>query len=103
MGYRLGPRNHQNVVSTTLVLEAIHKCNITLRNDLDMHYYQKDRPIKVVEILSVQCLVERIKTTDKKNWVIMTAVETWRASPGAQTLKYICNTVFFMFLVLLNI
>ncbi|KAJ7812827.1 hypothetical protein B0H14DRAFT_2377408, partial [Mycena olivaceomarginata] len=57
--------------NATLILAAIRKCNITLRNDLDMHYYQKDGPVEVVDISSVQCLVGRIKTTDKKNWAII--------------------------------
>ncbi|KAJ7677310.1 hypothetical protein B0H17DRAFT_945047, partial [Mycena rosella] len=55
----------------TLVLAAVCKCDIILKNDLDMHYYHKDGLIEVVDISSIQCLVGRIKTTDGKNWVVI--------------------------------
>ncbi|KAJ6462061.1 hypothetical protein DFH09DRAFT_1494478 [Mycena vulgaris] len=56
---------------TTLILAAVRKCDVTARNDLDMHYYRKDGPVEVVDISSIQCLVGRVKTTDGKNWVII--------------------------------
>lgn len=56
---------------TTHILAAIRRCDITARNDLDMHYYRKDGPVEVVDISSIQCLVGRVQTTDKKNWVII--------------------------------
>ncbi|KAJ7784947.1 hypothetical protein DFH07DRAFT_864335 [Mycena maculata] len=56
---------------STLILAAIQKCEIEAHNDLDMHYYCKDGPIEVVDISSIQCLVGRIRTTDKKHWVII--------------------------------
>ena len=56
---------------TTLILAAVRKCEITLKNDLDMHYYQNDGPVEVVDISSIQCLVGRFKTTDKRNWVVI--------------------------------
>jgi hypothetical protein len=88
--------------NTTLILAAIHKCNITLHNNLNMHYYQKDGPVEVMDILSAQCLVGRIKTTDKKNWVIIDHSGDLACLPGTQTLKYICNTIFLMFLVVIS-
>ncbi|KAJ7433126.1 hypothetical protein B0H11DRAFT_2376974, partial [Mycena galericulata] len=56
---------------TTLILAAIKKCEIEAHNDLDMHYYRKDGPVEVVDISSIQCLVGRFRTTDKKHWVII--------------------------------
>ncbi|KAJ6540310.1 hypothetical protein B0H19DRAFT_1036237 [Mycena capillaripes] len=69
---RLPPaRELQLKEETTLILAAIRKCEITVRNDLDMHYYRKDGPVEVVDMSTVQCLVGRIKTTDGKHWVVI--------------------------------
>ncbi|KAJ7780776.1 hypothetical protein DFH07DRAFT_865227 [Mycena maculata] len=56
---------------TTLILAAVRKCEIEFKNDLDMHYYWRDGPVEVVDVSSIQCLVGRIKTTDKKHWVVI--------------------------------
>ncbi|KAJ7710910.1 hypothetical protein B0H17DRAFT_914593, partial [Mycena rosella] len=55
---------------TTLILAAVTQCKITAHNDLDMHYYREEGPLEVVDITSVQCLVGRLRTTTKKDWVI---------------------------------
>ncbi|KAJ6592451.1 hypothetical protein B0H19DRAFT_1204792 [Mycena capillaripes] len=44
---------------------------ITAKNDLDMHYYQKNGPVEVVDITTIQCLVGRMKTTDNRHWVLL--------------------------------
>ncbi|KAJ7763802.1 hypothetical protein B0H16DRAFT_1718442 [Mycena metata] len=56
---------------TTLILAAVRVCTVTVKNDLDMHYYQKDGSVEVVDISSIQCLVGRLRTTDKKSWVLI--------------------------------
>ncbi|KAJ6559311.1 hypothetical protein B0H10DRAFT_1845888 [Mycena sp. CBHHK59/15] len=56
---------------TTLILVAIRTCEVNTHNDLDMHYYQKDGRLEVVDMTSVQCLVGRFKTTNGKHWVIV--------------------------------
>ncbi|KAJ7131920.1 hypothetical protein C8R46DRAFT_924112 [Mycena filopes] len=56
---------------TTLILAAVRPCIITMKNDLDMHYYKKDGGVEVVDMSCIQCLVGRFKTTDKKTWVII--------------------------------
>ncbi|KAJ6521755.1 hypothetical protein B0H19DRAFT_1277057 [Mycena capillaripes] len=56
---------------TTLILAAVTECKITAKNDLDMHYYRTEGPLQIVDITCVQCLVGRVKTTNKKEWVII--------------------------------
>ncbi|KAJ7017634.1 hypothetical protein C8F04DRAFT_1017428 [Mycena alexandri] len=56
---------------TTLILAAIQKCNVNSRDDLDIHYYQKEGSVEVVDVSSIQCLVGRMKTTDKRFWAII--------------------------------
>lgn len=53
----------------TLILSAIHTCNIESQNDLDMHYYKEHGRLEVVDIATVQCLVGRVK--DRQWWVII--------------------------------
>ncbi|KAJ7719554.1 hypothetical protein DFH07DRAFT_869619 [Mycena maculata] len=69
---KLGPTPDLELDSeTTLILAAVRTCEIILRNDLDMHYYKKDGPVEGVDMSSIQCLVGWIKTTDRKNWVVI--------------------------------
>ncbi|KAJ7637883.1 hypothetical protein DFH06DRAFT_1002012 [Mycena polygramma] len=56
---------------TTLILAAVTRCTIIGHNDLDMHYYREEGPLQVIDINSVQCLVGRIKTLNKKIWAII--------------------------------
>ncbi|KAF7354478.1 hypothetical protein MVEN_01137000 [Mycena venus] len=55
----------------TLILAAVRRCKIEAKNDLDMHYYRKEGGIEVVDMSTIQCLVGRLQTTDKKHWVVI--------------------------------
>lgn len=54
---------------TTLILAAIHTCDIEAHNSLDMHYYSKFGRTEVVDITSVQCVVGRVKSRNR--WAIL--------------------------------
>ncbi|KAJ7804467.1 hypothetical protein B0H14DRAFT_2383690, partial [Mycena olivaceomarginata] len=56
---------------TTLILAAVTECKITAKNDLDMHYYREEGPLQIVDITTLQCVVGRVQTTDKKHWAIL--------------------------------
>ncbi|KAJ6578960.1 hypothetical protein B0H10DRAFT_2236012 [Mycena sp. CBHHK59/15] len=58
---------------TTLILAAVHRCETYARKDvdLDIHYYQKEGRLEVVDMTSIQCLVGRVKTTNGKDWAII--------------------------------
>jgi hypothetical protein len=53
---------------TTALLAAIRACEITGRNDLDMHYYKELGRLDVVDMTCVQCLVGRV--IDGKFWAV---------------------------------
>lgn len=55
----------------TLILAAVRRCEIEAKNDLDMHHYRKEGGIEVVDMSTIQCLVGRLQTTDKKHWVVI--------------------------------
>ncbi|KAF7348742.1 hypothetical protein MVEN_01393300 [Mycena venus] len=69
---KLPPADELNLTEeTTHILAAVTQCEITAKNDLDMHYYHKEGPLQVVDITTLQCVVGRVKTTDKRHWVII--------------------------------
>ncbi|KAJ7055137.1 hypothetical protein C8F01DRAFT_1321841, partial [Mycena amicta] len=57
---------------TMFFLAAIEPRKITHShpNGLDIHYYAKAGPLAVVDITTVQCLVGRLQTLNKKEWAI---------------------------------
>ncbi|KAJ7845937.1 hypothetical protein B0H14DRAFT_2357867, partial [Mycena olivaceomarginata] len=54
-----------------LSLAAVTECKMNAHNSAGMQYFQKEGSLEVIDMTAVQCLVERIKTTDGRYWAII--------------------------------
>jgi hypothetical protein len=57
----------------TVVFAVIRKCHIADEdpNGLDIHYYEREGALDIVDLNTVQCLVGRIWVSLSKQWAIV--------------------------------